>query len=70
MGMDKKKWFGPVRYTVYIIVLLGYLYKASDVYGDSAKKQIENKSIMIGVKFNDGEVKNGVFIGKTTEYIF
>lgn len=70
MGMDKKKWFNPVRYTVYSIVLLGYLYMASDRYGDSAKKQIENESIMIGVKFNDGEVKNGVFIGKTTEYIF
>jgi len=25
---------------------------------------------MIGVKFNDGEVKKGVFIGKTTEYLF
>jgi hypothetical protein len=70
MGMDTKKWFNPVRYTVYSTVLLSYLYMASDIYGDSAKKQIENERNMIGVKFNDGEVKNGVFIGKTTEYIF
>ena len=70
MGMDKKKWFNPVRYTVYTILLLSYLYIASDGYGNSTKKQIETESKMIGVKFNDGEVKNGVFIGKTTEYLF
>ncbi|MFC5046100.1 hypothetical protein ACFSTE_04965 [Aquimarina hainanensis] len=70
MGMDKKKWFNPVRYTVYSIILLSYLYIASDGYGNSIKKQIETEGKTIGVKFNDGDIRKGILIGKTSEYLF
>lgn len=61
---NKKKWFNPVRYAVYSFLLLSYLYIASDGYGNSSKKQIENESKMIGVKFNDGEVKKEYLLEK------
>ncbi|MBT2163146.1 hypothetical protein [Zobellia barbeyronii] len=70
MGMYKKEWFNPVRYTFYTVMLLSYLFVASNGYGNSAKKQIETNSEMIGVKFNDGDTKRGILIGKTSEYLF
>ncbi|MEZ4842566.1 MAG: hypothetical protein R2821_13925 [Flavobacteriaceae bacterium] len=43
---------------------MSYLYIASGGYGNSSKKQIENESKMIGVKFNDGEVKKEYLLEK------
>ncbi len=70
MGLDKKKWFDPLRYAIYIITLLCYIYIAADGYGKLAKKQIETGGKKIEVRFNDGEVKRGILIGKTSEYLF
>ncbi len=70
MGLDKKKWFDPFRYAIYVIILLCYIYIAADGYGKSAKKQIETKGKNIEVRFNDGEIKKGILIGKTSEYLF
>ncbi len=68
-GMDKKKWFEPVRYTMYIFVVLFYLYLTSEAYGNLTKSVIEKQNT-IDVKFNDGEITTGILIGKTSEILF
>ncbi len=69
-GLNKKKWFDTVRYIVYAITLLGYVHYAADIYGTETKEKIETQGKKIEIKFNDAEIKQGVLIGKTTDYIF
>lgn len=69
MRLDKKEWFEPVRYVVYAVLLLVYLFQASIIYGVYTKKQIEIRS-PIEIRFNNGEIINGVLIGKTSEILF
>ena len=69
MGLDKKSWFDALRYIIFVLSFVLYLYSAADFYGKVVKVEVENQE-PISVRFIDNEVKKGKLIGKTNNIIF
>ena len=68
-GWDKKKWFGPVRYVVFIVASALYLFGSAELYGSLFKKRIINQPT-INLRYADNEEISGKVIGKTKNVLF
>lgn len=69
LGLDRKSWYNRFRMIFFIISFFLYVILSGQHYGNAAKKQIPNQSL-VSIRYVDNEIEEGHVIGKTKEVVF
>ena len=69
MGMNKKKWYGVMRYGSVALVLVTYLYISASTYAKLEKRSLKRQQESV-LRFMDNELLKGIIIGKTKDVLF
>jgi hypothetical protein len=68
-GWNKKNWYKPYRYLVFLMIFFSSLYYIAIYYGELTAIKVK-KQAPISIRFVDDEIKEGISIGNTKQVIF